>query len=129
MSKLKQERVKVGKLCFTCINSCKEIAELDSCPHYKQTLSRFEYLKLIKELGINVKKLCNQYGISYNIMMNMLHGRQLFHYKYYVILNSRIYELSEYLPHIEKWNTGNFDDCESSEGDLACGQNEEKVEE
>ena len=116
MSKFKQERIKVGRLCFTCMHSCKEIAELDSCQHYKQTLTRFEYLQSIKELGINVKKLCNQYGVSYNIMMNMLHGRQLFTYKYCVILNSRIYELSEYLPYVEKWDSGNFDDSESSEG-------------
>ena len=115
MSKLKQERVKVGRLCFTCMHSCKEIAELDSCQHYKQTLTRFEYLQSIKELGINVKKLCNQYGVSYNIMMNMLHGRQLFTYKYCVILNSRIYELDQYVKYYNDFN-------ESSEGDVACGE-------
>lgn len=93
----RQTRERVCNLCFNCINSCKEQTDIQNCIHYKKMLNRFEYMSIIKENNINVKKLCNSYNISYNIMMNMLHGRQLFNYKYATVLNNAVYEVEEFI--------------------------------
>ena len=98
------KREKCCNLCHACINDCKEIEEITECKFFKKGINRHEYDNYIKDMNINVRKLCDSYNVSYNTMMKMLSGRMLFNYKYATILNSRIFELEEYLPYVEKFD-------------------------
>ena len=122
MSKRKKyEKKLVCQLCYACQENCKQLEPIEKCEFFKRGLTRHEYLNYIRQDNINVRKLCDKAGLSYNVMMRMLNGSLQFKYSYRYALDERVYEKQEYLPYIEKWDSGNFDD-ESSEGDVACGQ-------
>jgi hypothetical protein len=76
----------------------------NDCENYKLGITIEEYNSMIRELNLNIKKVCNKYGVSNNCMLNMLHGKQIMTYKYRTILNSVIFEKPEYLPYLEEDN-------------------------
>jgi hypothetical protein len=124
----KRTRKVVNSLCYACVHNCKEEELQGSCEHFERGFTRHEYLAWIREDNVNLKKRCDKAGLSYNVLMRMLKGSLHFKYSYRVMLNEALFEKEEYLPYVEKWNTGNFDDCESSERISACGENKEKIE-
>ena len=121
----KRTRKIIDSQCYNCCHNCKEEELQGSCEHFKRGFTRHEYLAWIKEDNVNLKKRCDKAGLSYNILMRMLKGSLHFKYSYRVMLNEALFEKEEYLPYVQIWNSGNFDDAkitESSEGDVACGE-------
>lgn len=88
--------------CLTCINDCKNFkANDEQCENYKLGKSMSEYLSLIREENINIKRLCreNKFGkqLDSKLMWDMLKGKIYMLYKYRMILEERLYESDEWL--------------------------------
>ena len=101
-----KDKIYVSDKCYVCCHDCKRIEPITHCEHFKKGLTRKEYVEIIKSENINVKTLCDKYNLDRNIMYRMLGGKQNFSYKYRVVLDSRIFELNEFLPYVDKF------DCE-----------------
>lgn len=121
-NQLKRTRKLICDLCYACSHDCVQVEPKTNCEHFKKGFTRQEYLTWIREDNVNLKKLCDKNGLSYNVLMRMLKGSLHFKYSYRVALNGRLFEKEEYLPYVDKFNSGNFDDDESSE-EIACGEN------
>lgn len=89
--------------CFSCIHDCKQQQPIEYCENFKQGYTRKEYLQMIREDNIDLKRLCDKHRVSYNFMMKMLNGEKHLAYKYRMILNSRLGELEEYLPYVDRF--------------------------
>jgi hypothetical protein len=92
-------------LCKTCQNDCKNhIKDNNSCEHYVKGRSMSEYLQLIREENINIKRLCkeNRFGkqLDSKLMWKMLKGKIDMLYKYRIILENHLYE-DEWIDFVE----------------------------
>ena len=96
-------RERFSRVCESCVHDCKSyiMYSKNDCENYSMGISIEEYNAIIRELNLNIKKVCNKHGISNNCMLNMLHGKQILTYKYRTVLNSVIFEKPEYLPYLE----------------------------
>lgn len=90
------KKIKYCVLCRACRQDCKTFERLTNCVNFKDAPSMEEYWKLIKTENINLKKLCNNYGVCLNTMYKMLNGDMIMTYKYHTILLSRIEEVEEF---------------------------------
>lgn len=93
---------KYSRVCESCVHDCMEyiMYSKNDCENYKIGIDVQEYKDMIKELNVNIKKVCNKNGLSNNCMMNMLSSRQPLTFKYRKVLDSVLFEKEEYLPYI-----------------------------
>ena len=103
----RSERVRVNQLCYLCKMDCKEEFPMTTCEFYEKGLTCAEYWRFIKENNVNLRKLCDKYGVKLTILLNMLEGRQNFSYKYRKILDTRVYELQTYEAYLEEFDGKN----------------------
>lgn len=92
--------------CYSCIHDCKQQEPIEICENFVKGYNRHEYIQMIRDENVDLKKLCNKHGLSYNYMMKMLDGKIHMKHKYRMVLNSRLGELEEYLPYVDKFNSG-----------------------
>ena len=97
-------REKCANLCYACVHDCKSIEPIERCDNFIKGYTRHEYVQMLNEDNVDLKRLCTKNRISYNYMLKMLEGRIFLTYKYRMILNSRLGELEEYIPYIEKFD-------------------------
>ena len=100
------KREKYCNLCFSCKFGCKSVDIIEHCQNYSRGFSRFEYLDFIRENKVNLRKLCDKNNLSLNKMMDMLNGRLVMHYKYAYHIDSIIFEKTEYIKDIERFEHG-----------------------
>lgn len=107
MTIFKNERVKYCDKCFMCKNDCKELFDVGECKYFSKGISNKEYMKLLKEDNVNIRKLCDKYGVCYNTMMLMLNGKK-YHltFKYRKVLDSALFEVEEFANSIERFENG-----------------------
>jgi hypothetical protein len=91
--------------CRICINDCKNYKNNDDlCDNYIQGKSMAEYLSLIREENINIKRLCkeNKFNkqLDSKLMWQMLKGKMCMLYKYRMILENHLYE-DEWIDFVE----------------------------
>lgn len=87
--------------CVTCINDCKRISNINHCDNYHKAKEVSEYIEIIKDLNVNLKRLCNEKKLKYHILLDMLNCKRLFLYKYRYILEQKLYEKDIFLPYID----------------------------
>jgi hypothetical protein len=97
------QREKYCDLCYACIHDCKEIEPITKCENFIKGYTRQQYSAMIREDNVDVKRLCDKKRLSYNYMMRMLNGKMHLKYKYRLALNSRLGEVEEYLPYVDKF--------------------------
>jgi len=102
MAKYTKREVVCDK-CYACVNDCKQKEPIEYCEHFVKGYTRKEYLKMLSEDNVDLKRLCTKNKISYNYMLRMLEGKIHLSYKYRTILNSRLGEVEEYLPYVDKF--------------------------
>ena len=90
--------------CFLCKNDCKTTYCHENCENFILAPTNDEYWEGIKELNVDLKKLCNKKKISYNFMMKMLKGRLPWKYKYHCSLISVLYENEAYVKYMESFD-------------------------
>lgn len=107
MSKYKNDRIKYCDRCYICINDCKEIFDVGNCQYFSKGFTITEYKDMLREDNVNLKSLCNKYGICYNTMMMMLNGKK-YHltYKYRKVLDSALFEIQEFADSVERFENG-----------------------
>lgn len=98
MMKHRERRELLNKMCYNCQNDCKRMVNNPSsnCVNFVKGYSSAEYWDIIRQDGINLKKLCEKKKLSLNMMYKMLNNKIHFTYKYRVALDSRIHEKHEY---------------------------------
>ena len=76
---MREEREKLCNLCYACKFDCVHLLHepIDRCINYEKGITRKEYLELIREENLDLKKLCNKNKLSLNIMYKMLSGKIL----------------------------------------------------
>lgn len=99
----KQTRERFCSLCYTCKNDCKKKSELRECEFYTKGYTRKEYLELIREQNLNIKKLCDKTGIGRNTLFKMLNGKLPLTYKYRYFLDLAIFEKEEWIQYYERF--------------------------
>lgn len=94
--------------CISCAMGCVdfEFTLNGSCQHYKHRMSLNEINEEIRIQNINIRRLCKEFGLKYNIMQDMLKNKLALSFKYYHILEMRIMEDAEYNTYIERFNNG-----------------------
>lgn len=97
------ERV-VNPQCLLCRNGCAdfEFKVTGKCENYSQRMTLKEINREIKKQNINIKRLCNDYGLSRNLMYEMLKNKRLFKYSYYMAIEERIMESEDYIPYLSE---------------------------
>ena len=95
------KKVKHCKLCSSCRFDCMSFIPIEKCDNFKKGFTPKQYRKLIREQNLDIKSICDRYGVSRNIMFNMLNERQEFTYKYRAVLEDNIFEKKEYEYYID----------------------------
>jgi len=104
MSKRNYTREKVADSCFACTHDCKQVILEIPCDNFVKGYTRKQYLRMLDEENVNLKSLCEKKKLSLNFMYKMLSGNMHMKYKYRMALNSRLGELDDYLPYVDKFN-------------------------
>jgi hypothetical protein len=97
------KREKLCNKCYACQFDCVQVEPIEYCENFVKGYTRQEYMDMLRSENVNLKALCTKHRISYNYLLKMLEGRINFSYKYRMILNSRLGELEEYLPYVNKF--------------------------
>ena len=94
--------------CLSCQYSCKDVEFTlnGGCKNYKHRMSLSEINEEIKIQSINIRRLCKEYGLKYNIMQDMLKNKLALSFKYYHIIEMRIMEKNEYDIYVERFENG-----------------------
>ena len=97
------ERI-VNPQCLSCRQCCPDfqLQVTGKCENYSRRMTLKEINREIKKQKINIKRLCNDYGLSRNLMYEMLKNKRVFKYSYYIALEERIMESEDYIPYIEE---------------------------
>lgn len=103
MSKVKEDRIKYCNKCYVCVNDCKQIEEVYNCEYFSKGFTITDYNKMIHEDNVNLKKMCNKYGISTNVLYKMLKGRYNLTFKYRKILDEVLFEDESMQKYIERF--------------------------
>ncbi|GCD10417.1 hypothetical protein [Clostridium tagluense] len=77
----------------TEMESEKHIA--DSCINYKNEIKLNDLIEMIKVQNINLQSFADEYGLKVEFLRQMLKGKILMPYKYYVAIGKRLH-LSEF---------------------------------
>lgn len=85
-----------NNLCKVCMQDCKSVNKFNNCQYFKDAPSIEAYWDLINQENINLKSLCNEYGVCLNTMYKMLNGEYIMTYKYHTILLARLTEIEEF---------------------------------
>lgn len=93
--------------CLSCEFDCKRRTNTNECVNYSKAIDLDEYREIIRELNVNIRRLCKENNLKYHIMLAMLKGKQVFKFKYRKILESHIYEKECYLPYVEDCEVDN----------------------
>lgn len=92
----------INKQCESCRNCCPNFSdEPEECKNYSRRMTLKEINKEIKKQNINIKRICNDYNLSRNLMYEMIKGRRTMKYTYYCALEDTLLENDEYIPHLE----------------------------
>lgn len=104
---MRVEKEKLCNLCYSCKFDCVRLLyePIEKCVNYEKGLTRKEYLEIIREENINLKKLANKNGISLNTLFKMLGGKIHWAYRYRYALDSRIFETYD-TKYLERFNNG-----------------------
>ena len=97
------EREIVCDKCYACIHDCKEKEPIQICEHFVKGYTRKEYLSMLNQDNVDLKRLCTKNRLSYNFMMKMLSGKILLKYKYRMALNNRLGESDENIKYYEQF--------------------------
>ena len=95
--------------CLSCRMGCIDLEfNLNNgvCEHYSHRLSLDELKSELQKQNVNLRKLCKDNNLKYGIMKDMLRNRLALSYKYYLILEMRIMEKSEYDIYVERFENG-----------------------
>jgi hypothetical protein len=90
--------------CYVCKMDCKTTYCPSDCENFILAPTNKEYWDGIKELNVDLKKLCNKKKLNYGFMMKMLKGREVWKYKYHCALIGVLYENEEYVKYLERFD-------------------------
>ena len=99
-SKLNKLYAGINENCINCKYDCKNECDL-KCNDKRYRESVNEIIDLLKENNVNLLRLCEDYGLKLNILLEMLQGNMILNYKYYTVINSRIEEYDSWTPYLE----------------------------
>jgi hypothetical protein len=78
--------------CVDCMYDCKnEIEPNKDCINKKVRMELNEIITLLKEENVNMKKLCDSYGLKLYILIEMLRGNLILNFKYYTAILDRLH--------------------------------------
>ena len=85
-------------ICTLCIHDCNvEDEYFNNCPNFEEGLTCEQYWLLLKENNVNVKRMCDTYGLKRNYLYKMLNGKTRMKYKYSTVINDCV-ERRNYIP-------------------------------
>lgn len=61
------------------------------CDNHERAFELNELIEMIKEQNINLEAFCDKYNLKIEFLKEMLRGKMLFNYKYYVSLLTRLH--------------------------------------
>lgn len=98
----------INEQCLHCRNCCPdfEFKVKGKCDNFSARMTLKEINREIKKQNINIKKLCDDYNLSRNLMYAMLKNKRIFKFSYYVAIEERILESDEYIPYFEDVSYG-----------------------
>lgn len=102
--------LKTNFLCSQCIHDCKgKVDNGYECVNFTFAYDVFELYDMIKRENINIDRFCKDYKLKKKYLMNMLLGKEFFHYKYYYCLMYRLRINDEYVKYEERFLEQNED--------------------
>lgn len=70
-------------ICDRCIHDCVvDDVNFNNCVNFQSGKRSFEWWNLLKTHNINIKKMCDNYGLKRNYLYKMLNGKIRMKYKY-----------------------------------------------
>ena len=89
---------KLPRLCATCCynSNCPHIENMNeidvtSCDNYKETIELNDLILMMKEQNINIDSFCEKFKVKKEYFMEMIKGKMLLSYKYYIALCTRLH--------------------------------------
>lgn len=77
---------------------------MDDCVNFEEAMTLDEIHEIIKEENIDLRVLCEQYGLKYKIMRQMIKGNMMFDFRYYTCLLARAFEVEEFEKYVDRFN-------------------------
>ena len=87
---------RMPKLCTSCCynSNCPHIEDMNDvieCDNYEGTIGLNDLVLMMKEQNINMDSFCEKYKIKKEFFMEMIKGKMLMSYKYYVAICTRLH--------------------------------------
>lgn len=108
-SKIKEiEKDKLFKLynnlpyiCMSCCYNanCTEInkkTDTDDCNNYERAIELNELIKMLNKLNVNLDSFCKKYNLKKEFLIQMLKGKMLIKYRYYIAILHRVHIIDEF---------------------------------
>jgi len=112
---------KLPHLCATCCynSNCphmENVSDIPNCDNFKESINLNDIISMMKEQNINIDSFCEKYNVKKEYFKEMIKGKMLMSYKYYIAILTRLHveEMDEF--HIYKSrflnNENNTLECE-----------------
>jgi len=72
--------------------------DITNCDNYKESIELNELVLMMKEQNINIESFCEKYKVKKEYFMEMIKGKMLMSYKYYIAICTRLHveEMDEF---------------------------------